>query len=63
MRYYTIALSSIEEETQKFTDMLARIVPERRDTLQEARKIRNAIKLLFGDSVEVEIRSMDDRVI
>ena len=63
MRYYTITVTPVEEESQAHAEMVARIIPQQRDTLQEARRIRNAVKLLFGDSLDVEIRSMDDRVI
>ena len=65
MRYDTIALDrhSASDGSGMAQSALEAYLPEKIATLQEARRIRKAVKLLFTDDITVEIRSMDDRVI
>lgn len=68
MRYYTISFDRHDDTGEEgaaaaVTGMLDTYVRKRADTLQEARRIRDAVKLLFGDGIHVEIRSRDDRLI
>ena len=65
MRYYTVALDRHSDSVGSSTaeSALKTYLPKKIDTLQKARQIRKAVKLLFAGDITVEIRSMDDRVI
>jgi hypothetical protein len=65
VRYYNIAFERRDdsEDCTIAESALNFHVPPKVDTLQEARKIKGAVRMLFRHSVRVIIRSMDDREI
>ena len=56
-KYYVIRFTGKEP----IVDLLDKYVPRTSDTLSRAREIRSAVKVLFGDGVQVEIMGQSPR--